>query len=56
MDSDTAAHRKRALRAELRERRQNLTSTERQAATAGLTRRVATTSTVRDTPRTDRCA
>lgn len=38
MDSDTAAHRKRALRAELRERRQNLTSTERQAATAGLTR------------------
>jgi 5-formyltetrahydrofolate cyclo-ligase len=38
MDSDTAAHRKRALRAELRERRQNLTSTERQAATAGITR------------------
>jgi len=38
MDSDTAAHRKRALRAELRERRQNLTSTERQTATAGLTR------------------
>ncbi len=38
MDSDTAAHRKRALRAELRERRQNLTSTERTAATAGLTR------------------
>ncbi|MGO4593187.1 5-formyltetrahydrofolate cyclo-ligase [Leifsonia sp. 2TAF2] len=38
MDPDTAAHRKRALRAELRERRQNLTSTERQSATAGLTR------------------
>jgi 5-formyltetrahydrofolate cyclo-ligase len=38
MDSDTAAHRKRALRAELRERRQNLTSTERAAATAGITR------------------
>ncbi|RDV46200.1 5-formyltetrahydrofolate cyclo-ligase [Leifsonia sp. ku-ls] len=38
MDSDTAAHRKRALRAELRERRQNLTSIERQAATAGITR------------------
>lgn len=38
MDSDTAAHRKRALRAELRERRQNLTTTERQTATAGLTR------------------
>ena len=38
MDSDTAAHRKRALRAELRERRQNLTTTERSAATAGLTR------------------
>lgn len=38
MDSDTAAHRKRALRAELRERRQHLTSTERQAATAGVTR------------------
>ncbi|WP_431218495.1 5-formyltetrahydrofolate cyclo-ligase [Leifsonia xyli] len=38
MDSDTAAHRKRALRAELRERRQNLTTTERQAATAGITR------------------
>ena len=38
MDSDTAAHRKRALRAELRERRQNLTSTERQTATAGVTR------------------
>lgn len=38
MDSDTAAHRKRALRAELRERRQNLTTTERSTATAGLTR------------------
>jgi 5-formyltetrahydrofolate cyclo-ligase len=38
MDTDTAAHRKRALRAELRERRQNLTTTERQAATAGITR------------------
>ncbi|ERK70133.1 5-formyltetrahydrofolate cyclo-ligase [Leifsonia aquatica] len=38
MDPDTAAHRKRALRAELRERRQNLTSTERASATAGLTR------------------
>jgi 5-formyltetrahydrofolate cyclo-ligase len=38
MDSDTAAHRKRALRAELRERRQNLTSTERAAASAGITR------------------
>jgi 5-formyltetrahydrofolate cyclo-ligase len=38
MDTDTAAHRKRALRAELRERRQNLTSTERQAATVGITR------------------
>ncbi|MEO7015057.1 MAG: 5-formyltetrahydrofolate cyclo-ligase [Leifsonia sp.] len=38
MDSDTAAHRKRALRAELRERRQNLTSSERASATAGLTR------------------
>jgi 5-formyltetrahydrofolate cyclo-ligase len=36
MDSDTG-HRKRALRAELRERRQNLTSTEREAATIGLT-------------------
>ena len=40
MDSDTAAHRKRALRAELRERRQNLTATERAAATAGLTRQL----------------
>jgi 5-formyltetrahydrofolate cyclo-ligase len=38
MDSDTAAHRKRALRAELRERRQNLTATERAGATAGITR------------------
>ena len=38
MDPDTAAHRKRALRAELRERRQNLTTTERQTATAGITR------------------
>lgn len=38
MDPDTAAHRKRALRAELRERRQNLTTTERASATAGLTR------------------
>lgn len=36
MDSDTA-HRKRALRAELRERRQNLTSVEREAATIGIT-------------------
>jgi len=36
MDSDIA-HRKRALRAELRERRQNLTSLEREAATAGFT-------------------
>jgi 5-formyltetrahydrofolate cyclo-ligase len=36
MDSDTG-HRKRALRAEFRERRQNLTSTEREAATIGLT-------------------
>ncbi|MFF1878513.1 5-formyltetrahydrofolate cyclo-ligase [Leifsonia sp. NPDC058230] len=38
MDSDTAAHRKRALRAELRERRHNLTSTERSSASEGLTR------------------
>ena len=38
MDPDTAAHRKRALRAELRERRQNLTTTERESATAGITR------------------
>jgi 5-formyltetrahydrofolate cyclo-ligase len=38
METDTAAHRKRALRAELRERRQNLTSTERVSATAGITR------------------
>ena len=36
MDSDTP-HRKRALRAELRERRQNKTSVERDAATAGIT-------------------
>ncbi|TFC30661.1 5-formyltetrahydrofolate cyclo-ligase [Cryobacterium sp. TMT1-3] len=36
MDSDIA-HRKRALRAELRERRQNLTSSERESATAGFT-------------------
>ncbi|WP_431277807.1 5-formyltetrahydrofolate cyclo-ligase [Leifsonia poae] len=38
MDSDNAALRKRALRAELRERRHNLTSTERSSATEGLTR------------------
>ncbi|MFF1635139.1 5-formyltetrahydrofolate cyclo-ligase [Leifsonia sp. NPDC058248] len=38
MDSDTAVHRKRALRAEIRERRQNLTATERTSATAGITR------------------
>ena len=36
MDSDIA-HQKRALRAELRERRQNLTSSERDFATAGFT-------------------
>jgi 5-formyltetrahydrofolate cyclo-ligase len=36
MDS-SVGHRKRALRAELRERRQNLTSSEREFATAGLT-------------------
>jgi len=36
MDSDIAHH-KRALRAELRERRQNLTSSERESATAGFT-------------------
>jgi 5-formyltetrahydrofolate cyclo-ligase len=36
MDSDSA-HRKRALRAELRERRQNLTSVERDTATIGIT-------------------
>ena len=36
MDSDIA-HRKRALRAELRERRRNLTSLERDDATVGLT-------------------
>jgi 5-formyltetrahydrofolate cyclo-ligase len=48
MDSDTAAHRKRALRAELRERRQNLTSTERAAATAGLTRQLVDLTTELD--------
>jgi 5-formyltetrahydrofolate cyclo-ligase len=32
-----AGHQKRALRAELRERRRNLTATEREAATAGFT-------------------
>ena len=37
MDSD-AGNRKRALRAELRERRRNLTGPERDAATAGITR------------------
>ena len=37
MDSDIAHH-KRALRAELRERRRNLTSLERDAATDGITR------------------
>ncbi len=37
MDSD-ASNRKRALRAELRERRQNLTGPERASATAGITR------------------
>jgi 5-formyltetrahydrofolate cyclo-ligase len=37
MDPD-AANRKRALRAELRERRRNLTGPERDAATAGITR------------------
>lgn len=37
MDSD-AGNRKRALRAELRERRQNLTGPERATATAGITR------------------
>jgi 5-formyltetrahydrofolate cyclo-ligase len=37
MDSD-AGNRKRALRAELRERRRNLTGPEREAATAGITR------------------
>ncbi|WEO76559.1 5-formyltetrahydrofolate cyclo-ligase [Cryobacterium sp. SO2] len=36
MDSDIE-HRKRALRAELRERRHNLTAAEREAATAGFT-------------------
>lgn len=38
MESDPVIHRKRVLRAELRERRQNLTTTERAQATAGLTR------------------
>ncbi|RNE57000.1 5-formyltetrahydrofolate cyclo-ligase [Cryobacterium tepidiphilum] len=37
MDSDIG-HRKRALRADLRERRQNLTSVERENATSGITR------------------
>lgn len=37
MDSDIG-HRKRALRADLRERRQNLTSMERENATSGITR------------------
>lgn len=37
MDSD-AGNRKRALRAELRERRRNLTGPEREGATAGITR------------------
>lgn len=37
MDSD-AGNRKRALRAELRERRRNLTGPERESATAGITR------------------
>ena len=37
MDSD-ASNQKRALRAELRERRRNLTAPERQHATAGITR------------------
>ena len=36
MDSDIG-HRKRALRAELRERRRNMTSSERESATAGFT-------------------
>jgi 5,10-methenyltetrahydrofolate synthetase len=36
--ADEASNQKRALRAELRERRRNLTSTERDAATAGITR------------------
>ncbi|MBG6058833.1 5-formyltetrahydrofolate cyclo-ligase [Cryobacterium sp. MP_M5] len=42
MDSDIA-HRKRALRAELRERRQNMTSAERDAATAGFTENLQNT-------------
>ncbi|WP_419817045.1 5-formyltetrahydrofolate cyclo-ligase [Glaciibacter flavus] len=37
MPSEPAAQRKRALRAEIRERRQNMSSNERDAATAGLT-------------------
>jgi len=36
--ADEASNQKRALRAELRERRRNLTSTERDAATAGFSR------------------
>lgn len=36
--STEVSNQKRALRAELRERRQNLTATERESATAGLTR------------------
>jgi 5-formyltetrahydrofolate cyclo-ligase len=39
MDSDIE-HRKRALRAELRERRQNLTAAERESATAGFTEKL----------------
>ena len=39
MDTD-ASNRKRALRAELRERRQNMTATERTTATAGITRQL----------------
>lgn len=38
--SGDLGHEKRALRAELRERRRNLTSTERQAASAGITARL----------------
>lgn len=38
--SGDLGHEKRALRAELRERRRNLTSTERQAASAGVTARL----------------
>ena len=37
MPSDPAADRKRALRAEIRERRQNMSAKERDAATAGFT-------------------